>query len=67
VDERSLAAARRTLARFPAVRVEHRSAYAIGCSDAFDLVFSIGVIHHLEYPQRALANMVSSSASSSGL
>jgi SAM-dependent methyltransferase len=58
VDERSLAAARRTLARFPAVRIEHRSAYAIGCRDEFDIVISIGVIHHLEYPQRALANMV---------
>jgi 2-polyprenyl-3-methyl-5-hydroxy-6-metoxy-1,4-benzoquinol methylase len=58
VDERSLSAARRTLARFPAVRVELRSAYAIGCRDEFDLVFSIGVIHHLEHPERALANMV---------
>jgi SAM-dependent methyltransferase len=58
VDERSLAAARRTLAAFPAVRVEKRSAYDIGCRDEFDLVFSIGVIHHLENPQRALSNMV---------
>jgi SAM-dependent methyltransferase len=57
VDERSLAAARRTLARFPALRVEHRSAYAIGSRNEFDLVFSIGVIHHLEHPQRALAEM----------
>ena len=57
VDKRSLAAARRTLAPFPAVRVEHRSADAIGCRDEFDIVFSIGVIHHLEHPQRALAEM----------
>jgi SAM-dependent methyltransferase len=57
VDERSLAAARRTLAPFPSVRVETRSAYDIGCRDAFDLVYAIGVIHHLQEPQRALAQM----------
>jgi SAM-dependent methyltransferase len=58
VDERSLAAARRTLAAFPTVRVEKRSAYDLGCRDEFDLVYSIGVIHHLKDPVRALANMV---------
>jgi SAM-dependent methyltransferase len=58
VDERSLAAARRTLAPFPRVRVETRSAYEIGCRDEFDLVYSIGVIHHLRKPERALAQMV---------
>jgi SAM-dependent methyltransferase len=58
VDDRSLAAAKRTLAPFPAVWIEKRSAYDIGCADAFDLVFSIGVIHHLQHPERALAGMV---------
>jgi len=58
VDERSLAAARRTLAPFADVRVERRSAYAIGCQNEFDIVFSIGVIHHLQYPQHTLASMV---------
>jgi SAM-dependent methyltransferase len=58
VDDRSLAAARRTLAPFPSVRIEKRSAYEIGSRDEFDLVYSIGVIHHLQYPERALANMV---------
>jgi SAM-dependent methyltransferase len=58
VDDRSLAAAKRTLAPFPAVRIEKRSAYDIGCADAFDLVFSIGVVHHLQHPERALAGMV---------
>jgi SAM-dependent methyltransferase len=59
VDDRSLAAARRTLAGFPSVQVEKRSAYKIGCRDQFDLVYSIGVIHHLQHPEHALANMVS--------
>jgi SAM-dependent methyltransferase len=58
VDERSLSAARRTLAPFPTMRVEKRSAYEIGCQDEFDLVYSIGVIHHLQDPKRALAAMV---------
>jgi SAM-dependent methyltransferase len=58
VDERSLAAARRTLEAFPAVRVERRSAYDLDARDEFDLVYSIGVVHHLEDPARALANMV---------
>ena len=58
VNDRSLAAARRTLAPFPNMRIEKRSAYEIGRKDEFDLVFSIGVIHHLQYPQQALASMV---------
>src|SRR6516164_1742527 len=45
VDDRSLAAARRTLAPFSDMRIEKRSAYDIGCKDEFDLVFSIGVVH----------------------
>src|SRR5579859_7180915 len=58
VDDRSLTAARQTLAAFPSVRVEKRSAYDIGRKNEFDLAFSIGVIHHLEHPERALAEMV---------
>jgi SAM-dependent methyltransferase len=58
VDDRSLAAARHTLARFPSVRIEKRSGYEIGCKDEFDIVYSIGVIHHLQHPQKALASMV---------
>jgi SAM-dependent methyltransferase len=58
VDERSLCVARRTLSRYPSVRVEERSAYELGFENQFDVVFSIGVIHHLEFPERALAQMV---------
>lgn len=58
VDARSLASAKRTLARFDKVKVDHRSAYEIGESDRFDIAFSIGVIHHLEFPERALEGMV---------
>jgi SAM-dependent methyltransferase len=58
VDDRSLASARRTLEAWPTVEVHKRSAYEIGFEDAFDIVFSIGVVHHLAEPERALAQMV---------
>ncbi len=58
VDDRSLAAARRTLEKFSDVRIEKRSAYEIGRRDEFDIVYSIGVIHHLQEPERALTSMV---------
>jgi SAM-dependent methyltransferase len=57
VDERSLAAARKTLAGFPSVAVRRLSAYDIDEHDRFDIVFSIGVIHHLEFPERAVRAM----------
>lgn len=60
VDERSLAAARRNLEAFPSVEVRCQSAYDIEDRDRFDIAFSIGVIHHLEFPERALAGMARS-------
>ena len=58
VDKRSLAAARLTLKQYPRVSVEERSAYDIGYENIFDIVFSIGAIHHMEYPEKALNHMV---------
>lgn len=58
VDDASLAVARRNLAGFPTATVEKRSAYEIGEDGVYDVVFSIGVIHHLQSPERALAQMV---------
>jgi SAM-dependent methyltransferase len=57
VDARSLAAARRTLANFPAATVRALSAYDIDMRDRYDIAFSIGVIHHLEFPERAVRAM----------
>lgn len=59
VDERSLESARRTLAKYPNAQVRKLSAYDIDYRDQFDIVFSIGVIHHLEFPDRAIQKMVS--------
>jgi SAM-dependent methyltransferase len=58
LDKRSLAAARRTLAAYPAVEVRKCSAYEMPWTDKFDISFSIGVIHHLEHPDVALKYMI---------
>ena len=58
VDHRSLASARRTLAPYPAAIVRELSIYDLEASGEYDIVFSIGVIHHLEYPDAALRAMV---------
>src|SRR5262249_16208892 len=50
VDQRSLQAARQNLSAYPSVTVCEKSAYELGCQNTFDIVFSIGVIHHLEFP-----------------
>lgn len=58
IDERSLESARRNLKPFPHIEVMRASAYDLPFEDRFDVAFSIGVIHHLEHPERALAKMV---------
>ncbi len=58
VDERTLARAQANLASFPQIEVRRQSIYDISEQDQFDIVFSIGVIHHLEYPEKAVAGLV---------
>ena len=57
LDERSLAAARANLKAFPQVQVEAASIYDIPYEDRFDIVFSIGVVHHLDDPERAIRQL----------
>ena len=57
IDERSLAGARRNLSGFPAINVFRCSAYDLPFADRFDIVFAIGVLHHLGDPDRALQRM----------
>jgi SAM-dependent methyltransferase len=57
IDERSLESARRNLKPFPTMQILRASAYDLPFEDRFDLAFSIGVLHHLEHPERALAKM----------
>ncbi len=58
VDERSVRSARETLKAFPMLKVEMRSAYELSFENQFDIAFSIGVVHHLEFPECALSGMV---------
>ena len=57
IDKRSLEASNRNLRDISEISVEKRSAYEIGYEKAFDIAFSIGVIHHLEFPLKALKQM----------
>ncbi len=57
LDDRSLQAARRNLAQFPAVEVQKCSIYDIPYQDTFDIVLSIGVVHHLNNPALAVRKL----------
>ena len=57
VDDRSLAAACKNLAAHHALEVRKQSIYEIPEENAFDIAFSIGVIHHLADPQAAVLRL----------
>lgn len=57
-DERSVARAKETLKDFPSAEVRYESIYNIPWKDAYDIAFSIGVIHHLKDPKQAVARIV---------
>lgn len=57
LDDRSLDAARRNLAKFSTAEVRKCSIYDIPFDNEFDIVFSIGVIHHLNDPELALRKL----------
>lgn len=58
VDPRSVGVARNNLAPYANAKVEEHSLYDIPYENEFDLTFSIGVIHHLADPRKAVANLV---------
>ena len=57
VDRRTLGRARRNLAPFPSVEVREQSIYEVEEADTFDIAFSIGVVHHLSDPDKAVASL----------
>lgn len=57
-DERTVAAARENLAAYPNCEVRYQSIYDLAEHAAVDVVFSIGVVHHLAEPRRAVRNLV---------
>lgn len=58
LDERSVKRTKETLEEFKNSEVLLKNIYKINWKDKFDIVFSIGVIHHLKEPKMALGNMV---------
>lgn len=57
VDDGSLGSALENLKDFKNLEVKKISAYDIPYQEEFDIVFSIGVVHHLEFPEEALLKM----------
>ncbi len=57
-DERTVAVAKQNLNRFPQTTVALQSIYEITFENEFDIVFCIGVLHHLADPRRAIENLV---------
>lgn len=57
-NEATVAVARENLARFPNCEVSLRSIYDLESENAYDIVLSIGVIHHLRHPRLAVEKLV---------
>lgn len=58
VNRGSLNSAKNTLKAFDNAQIEFCSAYDISAQNEFDVAFSLGVIHHLEFPVLAIQKMV---------
>lgn len=58
-DRRSVESARKNLSSFSNATVNFHSIYEDRYHDEFDVVFSIGVIHHLERPEEAVRRLKS--------
>jgi len=59
-DERSVSVAKENLTEFENATINLKSIYDLNYMKEFDIVFSIGVIHHLKYPERAINKLVKS-------
>ena len=59
-DQRSVGAAQKNLKQFQNANVLYKSIYDIDWTDEFDTAFSIGVIHHLNNPKKAVQNLIRS-------
>ena len=58
MDERTLKAAKNNLKNFNKVNIKKLSIYDIPYKNKFDVCFSIGVIHHLEFPEKAIKQLI---------
>ena len=50
--------ARKLWQPYPSLEVRKCSAYELPWANTFDIAFSIGVVHHLEFPEKALKAML---------
>ena len=57
-DSRTVAVAQQNLQQFSNCTVVFKSIYDIDFNEEFDIVFCIGVLHHLAHPRQALENFV---------
>lgn len=57
-DLRSVTAARKNLSSYENSSVELMNIYEIVYNQQFDIIFSIGVIHHLKYPELAINKLI---------
>ncbi len=57
-DARSVACAKKNLSQFSSAEVLFENIYEINWQNQFDVVFSIGVIHHLKNPRQAITKLV---------
>jgi len=58
LDPRTVQRAGENLKNYKNVQVLQKSAYDMDWNNCLDIVFSIGVIHHLEYPREVIEHMV---------
>lgn len=57
-DQNTVSVAQKNLSHFLNFEVFYKSIYDIDYKDVFDMVFSIGVIHHLDKPRQAVQALV---------
>ena len=57
-DDKSVNVAIENLKSFENATIQKMSIYDIDIKNKFDIVFSIGVIHHLENPKKGIENLV---------
>ena len=58
MDDRTLKAAKTNLKEYNEVSIKKISIYDISYENKFDISFSIGVVHHLEFPEKAVDKLV---------
>lgn len=57
-DEKTLNVTKKNLAEFKNAKTVYKSIYNISYKESFDIVFCIGVLHHLENPRLAIEKLV---------